>query len=81
MGALDKYRKRFEEFIAAAPFERDIRRHGNDEQEHAWPGQYVDYSVELAWAMVQLMAPPAMQKKFVAEVRNPVSDAQLSLDL
>ena len=42
-------REQFEEFITAPPFERDVDRWPDDETAHAWPGDYKDYEVQLAW--------------------------------
>lgn len=39
-------REQFETWISAPPYEKDISRQSHDS---AWPGQYVDYSVQLAW--------------------------------
>lgn len=39
-------REEFEAWISAPPFEKSIERQG----EHgSWPGNYRDYSVQLAW--------------------------------
>lgn len=42
-------RAQFESWITAPPFERNVDRWPNDESKHAWPGQYKDISVQLAW--------------------------------
>lgn len=42
-------RKLFEQWISSSPYERDVDRWPNDETKHAWPGQYKDIAVELAW--------------------------------
>jgi len=39
----------FEAWIAAPPYERGISRWPMDESKYAWPGQYVDQAVQLAW--------------------------------
>ena len=39
-------RERFEAFISAPPFEKDIGRHLPNS---SWPGQYLDYEVEISW--------------------------------
>lgn len=44
-----KQREEFEQWITAPPYERDAARFANDETEFAWPGQYKDIAVELAW--------------------------------
>lgn len=42
-------RLKFEKWISAPPYERDIYRWPQDETKHAWPGQYKDIAVQLAW--------------------------------
>lgn len=42
----ERVRKKFEAFISAPPFEREISRYGENGQ---WPHAYVDYYVHLAW--------------------------------
>ena len=42
-------RQSFEAWITAAPYERDIERWPMDETKYAWPGQYKDIAVQLAW--------------------------------
>ena len=39
-------REEFEAWISAPPYERETHRQG---QSLAWPGQYYDYHVQLAW--------------------------------
>ncbi len=39
----------FEDWIGNPPYERDTSRWPNDETRHAWPGQYQDIEVQLAW--------------------------------
>lgn len=39
-------REAFELWASAPPFEKSIARQGENE---AWPGNYRDYSVQLAW--------------------------------
>ena len=46
---IDKERMDFEAWISSPPYERNIYRWSNDETRHAWPGQYADYVVEIAW--------------------------------
>lgn len=43
-------RKEFEKWITDPPFEKNIDRWPNNETLHAWPGQYKDADVQLAWA-------------------------------
>lgn len=42
-------RKAFESWITAPPYEREVQRYPNDETKYAWPGQYMDNTVQLAW--------------------------------
>lgn len=42
----EQARKQFEAWIARPPYERETHRQG---QSNAWPGQYHDYQVQLAW--------------------------------
>ncbi len=44
-----EFRKQFEEWISSPPYEREIARWPNDSRKHAWPGQYEDIAVQLAW--------------------------------
>jgi hypothetical protein len=44
-----KTRKAFEAWISAPPYERDVVRFIEHDAASAWPGQYMDYEVELAW--------------------------------
>lgn len=36
----------FEEWVSSPPYERCIDKHSEDSM---WPGQYIDYSVQLAY--------------------------------
>jgi hypothetical protein len=42
-------RERFEAWIAGPPYERDTSRYPGSYEQTAWPGQYVDLAVQLAW--------------------------------
>jgi hypothetical protein len=42
-------RDRFEAWISASPFERNISRIPDDPAQHSWPGHYREYEVQLAW--------------------------------
>jgi len=42
-------RSLFEQWISGPPYERDLYRWPMDETKHAWPGQYKDIAVQLAW--------------------------------
>ncbi len=41
------YRKKFELWISSPPLEKSIAR--NEKENSAWPGQYKNYEVQLAW--------------------------------
>ena len=43
---MDECRKQFEELMGAPPYEMNLRR---CTEESAWPGNYRDYKVQLAW--------------------------------
>ena len=45
----EKMRADFENWISSPPYEKDIRRFPNDEKHFAWPRQYRDIVVQLAW--------------------------------
>ena len=42
----------FEEWITSPPFEREVGR-WEESADVAWPGQYREYEVELAWCAWQ----------------------------
>lgn len=42
-------RLQFEEWAGNPPYEMDLRRQGLDQRRNAWPGQYCQYPVQLAW--------------------------------
>ena len=42
-------RASFEKWITQSPYERDTCRWPQDYTKHAWPGQYKDIAVQLAW--------------------------------
>lgn len=42
-------REEFERWIYAPPYERGINKYPYDHQREAWPGQYEDLAVQLAW--------------------------------
>lgn len=42
-------RETFEEIISASPYEKEIDRFPDDATRHAWPGNYRDINVQLAW--------------------------------
>lgn len=46
-------RDAFEAWISQPPYEHTCERHG---EESAWPGQYREYSTELAWEAWQRRA-------------------------
>lgn len=49
--ALDQGQSRtqFEQWVSAPPYEHETLRYPNDPVNYAWPGQYKDITVELAW--------------------------------
>lgn len=42
-------RDSFEKWISSSPYGRDIHRWPDNEVTYAWPGQYRDSAVQLAW--------------------------------
>lgn len=46
-------REDFEAAISGPPCERDVRRFHDDPDRAAWPGNYRDIAVDLAWCMWQ----------------------------
>lgn len=42
-------RQKFEAWISAPPYERHLARFPRDERKYAWPAQYKDVDVQLAW--------------------------------
>ena len=42
-------RQAFEKWIGGLPYERDLGRWPMDESQYAWPGQYKDIEVQIAW--------------------------------
>jgi len=42
-------RRTFETWIHDPPYEREIDRWPMNEERYAWPGQYKDIAVQLAW--------------------------------
>lgn len=42
-------RQRFEAWIGAPPYEKDLDRFPARPEGYAWPGQYRDLTVQLAW--------------------------------
>jgi hypothetical protein len=49
VSATGSAREAFEKWITAPPYEREIARWPQDETKYAWPGQYQDIAVQLAW--------------------------------
>lgn len=65
---MQQERLRFEEWIASPPIEADITRAPGEEHLSAWPGQYRDYQVQLAWeAWVEALRKSAVQSSPAAE--------------
>ena len=52
-------RQQFEKWITSAPYEKNIERFPDDERLFAWPGNYRDIAVELAWQAWQVRAEDA----------------------
>lgn len=46
---MNPQRTAFEAWIKAPPYERSVRRYPNDDSKWAWPNQYCDHTVQLAW--------------------------------
>ena len=46
---MDDCRKAFEAWISAPPLKKGIERWPDDPEEYAWPGNYVELDVQLAW--------------------------------
>ena len=46
---MEDLRQQFEKWITSAPFEKSIARFPDDETRFAWPGNYRELDVELAW--------------------------------
>lgn len=42
-------RRSFEKWIGGPPYERKLYRWPMDETKYAWPGQYKDIVVQIAW--------------------------------
>lgn len=49
MNLIEIERRVFNEFISSPPYEHSIERYPKDERYSAWPGQYRDVNVQLAW--------------------------------
>lgn len=47
--SLEQLREKFESWISSPPFELNVNRWPNDETKYAWPNQYQNTEVELAW--------------------------------
>jgi hypothetical protein len=65
-------RAMFEAFITRPPFEREVQRYPMDEEQYAWPGQYRDIDVEMAWEAWQARAAlRADERAISASGENP----------
>jgi hypothetical protein len=42
-------RDRFEQWISSPPYERSIARYPDDPSRYAWPGNYKEIEIDLAW--------------------------------
>jgi hypothetical protein len=67
-------REAFEAAISASPYERSIARYPDDATRSAWPGNYRDIAVDLAWRMWQeawrLSTVPAQKSLSEIEIRR-----------
>lgn len=68
-------REAFEAFIKAPPFEEITLRYPNDETKYAWPGQYRNSRVQLAWEAWQEAYRLAVQRTAEACARACVDEA------
>jgi hypothetical protein len=66
-------RARFETVISGSPYERSVERYP-DNGRSAWPGNYRDIAVDLAWCVVRDMAaaPQTESCAFVPEHERPL---------
>lgn len=55
-------RAKFEAWISAFPYEKDVERIPNDATKYAWPGTYRHIEVQLAWEAWQEAAWEAWQE-------------------
>ena len=67
-------RAHFDKWITSPPYEREIRRWPMDETKYAWPGQYRDIAVQIAWEAWQERA--AMSSNDQAHLRQPDHDSR-----
>jgi hypothetical protein len=83
-------REAFEAAISASPYERSVSRYPDDATRSAWPGNYRDIAVDLAWCMWQeawrLSTTPAQrlsEEQITAEFRRlqKFDDERLVMDL
>lgn len=58
----------FETWITSPPYERDADRWPVDEERYAWPGQYRDITVQVAWEAWQAAQNDGSQR------RSPAAD-------
>ena len=49
-------REEFEAWISSPPYEKQTKRYSDDPVKYAWPGNYLDVNVELAWQAWQQAA-------------------------
>ena len=67
-------REQFEAFITAPPFEREVGR-WEESADVAWPGQYREYEVELAWCAWQERAKVATSSSASGPPASPAPPA------
>jgi len=71
----DDTRARFEKWIAAPPYEKKVMRYP-DHSEAAWPGQYRDYEIDLAYCAWQA----ALSAYAVEEMREALEESAQLID-
>lgn len=70
--------EKFEAWIKSTPFEHDVARYPNQPTRFAWPGQYKDLAVQLAWCAWQEAVKPTESEKEEAAMREAFSKANLT---
>ena len=63
-------RREFEQFVSSPPFERNTALWPCDSENCAWPGQYRDIAVQLAWEVLQEAERRAISKAADLEKYN-----------
>jgi hypothetical protein len=65
-------REAFEAAISASPYERSVSRYPDDATRSAWPGNYRDIAVDLAWRMWQ-----EAWRLSTVPAQEPLSDSEI----